>query len=333
MARRRPETDADLSLSSQASTVTDATESADREPAADGDATVATEAEATAAGDDRPGRPPLLRFFEALGMRRNARIGLVAGVVLAVALYAFFVALPSVAPGVRGRTESPLLFAVLGFVVAVATALFVATALTVRRLAQAVASPPKWVGRAGGVAALGGVAWTAATLAGVAPAAAAVRPWVSVPVLLVFAGVWGVHTRIKRLGNPLDRLGTVVATAGVAAVHVAAILAPDPFLGATVEPALTPFVASVGTLAVGTAALAAAARDELGSAVDLAAVLAVASPFALGGALAGLPVSGALAVLPVALAWVALGVALRASPTPANWSPEEVGTLLDDAAD
>ncbi|WP_440988645.1 DUF7536 family protein [Haloarchaeobius baliensis] len=321
--------------------MTDATESADRDRAADtagdpgptagGDGGVGAAHDAATADDHRPGRPPLLRFFEALGFRRHARLGVVAGIVLAVALYGFFVAVPSIAPGVRGRPESPLLYVVLGFVVAVATALFVTTALTVRTLARAVASPPKWVRRSGGVAAAGGLLWTAGTLAGFATAADAVRPWISVPVLLVVCGVWATHTRIKRLGSPLDRVGTVLATAGVAAVHVAALLTPAPFLGASVEPALTPFAASVATLAVGTALLAAAARAELGALADVAAGLSALGALAVGVALADVvAVSGAVAVVPVALAWVALGVALRGSPTPANWSPEEVGSLLDD---
>ncbi|MFD1647162.1 DUF7536 family protein [Haloarchaeobius litoreus] len=313
--------------------MTDATESADGDPAAEADGTVATGPEATAPDDHRPGRPPLLRFFEALGFRRHARVGVVAGIVLAVALYGFFVTVPSVAPGVRGRPESPLLYVVLGFVVAVATALFVTTALTVRTLARAVASPPKWVRRGGGLAAVGGLLWTASTLAGFAPAADAVRPWISVPVLLVVAGVWAAHTRVKRLGSPLDRVGTVIATAGVGGVHVAALLTPEPFLGASVEPALTPFVASVGTLAVGTALLAAAARDELGLLADAAIALSALGALTVAVALADVvAVSGAVAVVPAALAWVALGVALRGSPTPANWSPDEVGSLLDDGS-
>lgn len=311
--------------------MTDATESADREPAVDADGEVAAGSDDTRGDDHRPGRPPLLRFFDALGFRRHARVGVVAGVLLALALYGFFVAVPNVAPGVRGRPESPLLYIVLGFVVAVATALFVTTALTVRTLAQAVASPPKWIRRGGVLAAAGGLLWTVGTLAGFAPAADAVRPWISVPVLLVVCGVWAVHTRIKRLGSPLDRVGTVLATAGVAGVHVAALLTPAPFLGASIEPALTPFVGSVATLAVGTALLAAAARDELGTLADTAAVLSGLGVLVVVVALVDVTAaSGALAVVPVAVAWVALGVALRGSPTPANWSPEEVGALLED---
>lgn len=274
----------------------------------------------------------MLQFFEALGVRRHARVGVVAGVVLAFALYVFFVALPTVVPGIRGRAESPLLFVVLGFVAAVATALFVATALTVRSLAGAVASFPKWVHRGGTLAALGGLLWTAATLAGAVPVAA-VRPWIAVPVLLVLPGVWAAHTRVKRLDRPLDRLGTVLATAGVGAVHVAALLEPEPFLGATVAPVLTPFVASVATLAVGTVALAGSARDELGALADAAVVLAAVGALALAAPLSGsISASGAVAVVPVALAWVALGVALRRSPDPVGWSPGDADDLLDDVA-
>jgi len=314
--------------------VTDATESVDQvdgEPTAETDGDVAAEADAPSSDDHRPGRPPLLRFFEALGFRHHARVGVVSGIVLAVGLYGFFVAGPSVVPGVRDRPESPLLFAVLGFVVAVATALFVTTVLTVRTLARAVASPPKWVRRGGALAATGGLLWTAGTLAGVAAAADAVRPWISVPVLLVVCGIWATHTRIKRLDSPLDRVGTVLATAGVAGVHVAALLEPAPFLGASIEPALTPFTGSVATLAVGTTLLAAVTRHELGTLADAATGLSALGTLAVALALVDIvAVSGAAAVVPLALAWVALGLALRGSPTPANWSPDEVGSLLDD---
>jgi hypothetical protein len=322
-----------LFLSLQSPGVTDATESGERDSTSDvsGDRGPAAGGDPSAPDDHRPGRPPLLRFFEALGFRRHARVGAVSGIVLAVALYGFFVAVPSVAPGVRGRPESPLLFAVLGFVVAVATALFVTTALTVRTLAQAVASPPKWVRRGGALATAGGLLWTAGTLAGVAAAADAVRSWISVPVLLVVFGIWAAHTRIKRLDSPFERVGTVLATAGVAGVHVAALLEPAPFLGATVEPALTPFTGSVATLAVGTALLGVVARHELGTVADAATGLSTLGALAVAVALADVvAVPGAVAVVPLALAWVALGVALRESPTPANWSPEEVGSLLDD---
>ncbi|WP_435347913.1 DUF7536 family protein [Haloarchaeobius sp. HRN-SO-5] len=287
--------------------------------------------EAPHSADHRPGRPPLVRFFEALGVRRHARVGALSGLLLAVALFTFFVVLPSVVPGVRGRTESTFLFLVLGFVVAVTTALFVTTVLTVRTLFQQVASPPKWVRRGGIVATLGGVAWAGATVAGVV-VGDPLRPWLSVPVLLTIPGIWAVHTRVKRLDRDLDRVGTVVAVAGAVAVHGAAILDPDPFLGGTVAPVLTPFTASVGTLAAGTLALSLAASDELGAPALVAVVLSGGALAALGSGLAGVvAVSGAVAVVPLALGWVALGVGLWQSPRPAGWTPGESPSLFDDS--
>jgi hypothetical protein len=283
-----------------------------------------------AAVDDRPGRPPLVRFFEALGVRSHARIGALSGLLLAVGLFGFFVVLPSVAPGVRGRTESPVLFLVLGFVVAVTTALFVTTVLTVRTLFQQVASPPKWVRRGGVVAAVGGAAWAVATVAGVAGVTDPVRPWISVPVLLAVPGIWAVHTRVKRLDSDLDRLGTVAAVAGAVAVHGAAILEPGPFVGGPFEPALTPFTGSVATLAAGTLLLSLAARGELDASALVAVALSCASLLAVVAGLAAVAeLSGAVAVVPLALAWTALGVGLWQSPRPAGWTPGESPPLFD----
>lgn len=83
--------------------------------------------------DGVPDRPPRARLVEALEVRRNAKRGFAVGVLFAVAVYVFFVAVPGT------HTWSPLLYVALAFVVAVSTGLLVTavlTALTARRLAR-----------------------------------------------------------------------------------------------------------------------------------------------------------------------------------------------------
>lgn len=82
------------------------------------------------AASDQPTGSPTANFLAALRVRRNAAIGLLSGVVLAVAVYAYFVAIPALVPAVPARGRSPLLYLLLAFVVAVTTAMLVATALT-----------------------------------------------------------------------------------------------------------------------------------------------------------------------------------------------------------
>lgn len=82
------------------------------------------------AGSDQPVASPTANFLAALNVRRNAVVGLLAGVALAVAVYAYFVAIPVLVPDVPARDRSPLLYLLLAFVVAATTAMLVATALT-----------------------------------------------------------------------------------------------------------------------------------------------------------------------------------------------------------
>ena len=80
-----------------------------------------------------PDRPPRARLVEALEVRRNAKQGFAAGLLFAVAVYVYFVAVPGT------RVWSPVLYLGLAFVVAVTTGLLataVLTALTARRLAK-----------------------------------------------------------------------------------------------------------------------------------------------------------------------------------------------------
>lgn len=71
---------------------------------------------------------PLLAVLRALGVRRNAAVGLVVGALLAVAMYAYRVLeLGGPTPATGG---SPLLFLLLAFVLAVSSAALVTVALT-----------------------------------------------------------------------------------------------------------------------------------------------------------------------------------------------------------
>lgn len=82
------------------------------------------------AGSDQQAASPTANFLAALNVRRNAALGLLAGLALAIAVYAYFVAIPVLVPAVPARERSPLLYLLLAFVVAVTAAMLVATALT-----------------------------------------------------------------------------------------------------------------------------------------------------------------------------------------------------------
>ncbi|WP_435334055.1 DUF7536 family protein [Haloarchaeobius sp. TZWWS8] len=305
----------------------------------DGEVTDVSHGEVTEAGvsdadrsDDRPDRPPTLRFFDALGVRRNARFGAAAGLVLAFSLFVFFVVLPSLQAGVRPRTESPVLFVVLAFVVFVSTALFVATILTVRTAFRLLASPPRWVRRGGTVGALGGLAWvgiglavTAAALGDSGSPAEGIHLWLSATSLLLLPGSWAVYTRVKRVSGGEARFGAVVAMLGALATHVAAVLDPGPILGTVSEITLTPAVAAITVLAVGSVVLAVTASPELGRAGSAASGFAGLALVGLGSIIVVEFATsvGAFVVVPLGLAWLSLGYACRTSPEPAGWDPGE----------
>ncbi|WP_439027705.1 DUF7536 family protein [Haloarchaeobius sp. DT45] len=280
-------------------------------------------------GEDRPGRPPMLQFFAALGAGRNVKIGVVSGIVLAFGLFVFFVAIPGLVADVRPRTDSPLLFVVLAFVVFVSTTMFVATVLTARNAVGAVMSPPKWVRRAGTVGALGGLVWLVlATLAVLAETTSLVSTapaatTLSAAALLLLPGIWAVYTKVKFVAGDLGRLAVLAAVVGLGATHVGALLTPDPVLSTTDLPIATPFAIGLGVLLVGTALFGVAARDELGG---LALVAAAAFPVSAIGfaavAVASVPAwVGLLTVSPLGIAWLLLGKACHDSPTPAGWEP------------
>ncbi|EMA43894.1 hypothetical protein C449_12680 [Halococcus saccharolyticus DSM 5350] len=78
--------------------------------------------------NDAPERPPSAEFAAALSVPRNAKIGVAAGVAVAVLAYAYRVLeLAGPAADTRG---SPLLFAVLAVTLAFGSAALVTVALT-----------------------------------------------------------------------------------------------------------------------------------------------------------------------------------------------------------
>jgi hypothetical protein len=83
--------------------------------------------------DETPARPPSTGLIEALEVRRNALVGAAVGVALAVLVY--LVRVFELIGPVAGTQRYPVIgpegwFLVLGFVLASATALLVATVLT-----------------------------------------------------------------------------------------------------------------------------------------------------------------------------------------------------------
>jgi len=105
------------------------------EPAdhADSDEALIVGAEPSPVSDETPARPPSAGLVDALQVRRNATIGVVAGVALAVLVY--LVRVFELIGPVRGTQRYPVVgpegwFLVLGFVLASATALLVTTVLT-----------------------------------------------------------------------------------------------------------------------------------------------------------------------------------------------------------
>ncbi|WP_435359679.1 DUF7536 family protein [Haloarchaeobius sp. DFWS5] len=280
--------------------------------------------------DDRPDRPPALRFFEALGVRRHAKWGLFSGVVLAFVLVVFFVVLPSLQSDVQPRTDSPALFAVLGFVIVVSTALFVTTVLTARTVAGYVMSPPKWIRRAGIVGALGGVVWVGlAALASTAVAAGSgpSAGLLSATSLLLAPGIWAVYTRLKYDTGDLAKLAVVASGVGLLGVHAGALLVADPVLSTTASPLVTPFSVGLGLLLVGTATFGLVAREALGTVALVAVGACVVSGVGFGLVAADVAGGGnwlaLLTVPPVGLAWLALGIGCRSNSVPAGWSPDD----------
>ncbi|MFB6154825.1 MAG: hypothetical protein ABEJ22_02950 [Haloferacaceae archaeon] len=83
--------------------------------------------------DDAPDRPPTTNLLLAVNFPRNAKVGVVVGVVFAVAVY--FLRVVSVLGDFTGPREYPVFgpegwYLMLAFVLASATALLVTTVLT-----------------------------------------------------------------------------------------------------------------------------------------------------------------------------------------------------------
>jgi len=288
--------------------------------------------EAASAGESGdPDSSPRSRFVRALGVPRNGKIGVALGVAFATAVYLLFVVwLP------QSDRSSPLLI-VLAFVIAVSTALLVATALTVRNVARMTADLPKWIRRGGVAGIVGGAAWVAASLpavavtagAGVGDATLAVAGFLyPLPPLLILPAAWAVHARNRHTGayprlpagladsipgvRPDDLAGLVGGTAFVLTATGLLLLArtgavrPAAFLG--VPTGMTPgafftvnAIALLGTSLLGAGAL----RAGVGPIAGPLALL-----FALPAGLAGLTAVSVLGVeaLSTSLLAVALGL-------------------------
>lgn len=290
--------------------------------------------------DDRPERPPVARFVDALGFLDHAKRGFVVGVAFALGVFAFFVVLPAVDPGTPARTESVVLYVALAFVVATSGTLLVASALAVRAVAGRVMDYGKWVRRGGVVAAAGGAWWAltgALALAvgsGSAPAGAEalVLSMLPLPVLVLAVGAWAVLARTgsaegtdstHAVNDGFDHVlarpraanaGAVLVLLGVATVHVSTFLESDAFIGAAAPAVAGPVVLGTVALATGTFALARSLADRgttRSLATAAAAIAGLATGLAVGGAFAGTAslVPLATLVLP-GLAWTALGVAV-----------------------
>lgn len=119
-------------------------ERADADAADDAVANAGGGSDAVDPAERRPNRPPIAGLVEALSVKRNALVGLAVGVGLAVAAYAVR-ALELLGPA-AGTREYPVLgadgyFLMLAVVLASATALLVATLLTVAAAVRALRAP------------------------------------------------------------------------------------------------------------------------------------------------------------------------------------------------
>jgi TRAP-type C4-dicarboxylate transport system permease small subunit len=90
-------------------------------------------------------RTPTDRFLDALEVRRNATVGLVVGALVAIVVYAFFVAVPVFVTVLPDPRQSALAYVPLAVVLGFGLALLVALGLTVRtagRLSRETESGP-----------------------------------------------------------------------------------------------------------------------------------------------------------------------------------------------
>lgn len=281
-------------------------------------------------------------LLETLDVRRKARTGVVAGVVVGVLAYLVFV----VARGQPAPVAA--LYLVSVFVVASSTAVLVTVALVVRTVVRATVDLGTWVRRGGTIAAAGG--GLLATLTVVGPAVSRIAGdglrlyfgEMSIPVaplydwlvpactVALLCGAWALHAAHRsRAGyGRLGLLGWVVtATATLLAWWVTAVEV-GPYRGARLE-SLSPlgflvvFLAlAVGTGLLGAASLRAGAMPIRGPLLALfaPALTLTGLTVVLGVDTTGLvaayldpPAPSAVALTtPTALAWVLFGLDLRA---------------------
>jgi hypothetical protein len=269
-----------------------------------------------------PTDSPVSRLVDALDVRRNAKLGVLASVLLTVAAYGFFVLIPNQGGAISGyRPTARPLYLVLAFVVLVSTAMLVTVALTVRNVVRMTMSPPKWIRRGGTAAVVGGV--TLAVLAALGPLAGVVGltpaygQLLLLTCLLLVYGVWAVHAAHRRRYGYHGAAGAFLAAAGFVAVGWVALVDPSGFLGEGLERVDRSLFLGANLLALGGVSL-------LGSGVlRVGAVPAPASLgllFTLPVGLAGLTAvtyaqAPALVFLPfgvtLGVAWTAVGFELR----------------------
>ena len=303
-------------------------------------------------GPDTSPRP----LFEALEVRRNARVGAVAGFALGIAAYLVFVV-------VRGQPlRLAALYVVSVFVVGTATAFLVTVALVVRRLLRATVDARKWVRRGGTAAAGGGGLLAVLALAGplvghlgAPPVVETVYAW-ALPVCAVglLSGTWAVHAahRSRPGYGRLGLVGAVVAGGGALLAWWLVAIEGTVFLASPLEQvSATAFTGVLVALGVGTSLLGAATlragavprRGPLLALFVLPVVLAgltaavSVAPDGVGGAYLDPPAPPtAVLTAPVGVAWAVLGVDLRAGrgvPPAAAFGIDLVAAAVDDGGE
>jgi hypothetical protein len=175
---------------------------------------------------------PVAGLIEALDVERHAKVGVVAGVALAV----LGVVLIESSPNRAGIGLKDL---VLVFVVVVSTALLVTVLLTVRSVLRLTMSPPKWIRRGGSLATGGGGLLVVLGVLGAVLGSGPLLPvYVRLLPLLALAllgGVWAVHAANRhRYGYP-GLAGAVAAGAGVALLSWFATIETGAYLGGPLE--------------------------------------------------------------------------------------------------
>lgn len=263
---------------------------------------------------------------EALGVRRNARIGLVVGTTIAALLYL------RVQAGLGWElSDTALYYLSLAFVAAVSIAFVVTGVLCAKAGLAPVLDRSNWLRRGGTAAVTGGLLWASlpalAALAGLG-----VTPewtWQGgtiVAALALAVGAAGVHAAIQEASGSIERVAYVLVLGGLLLAAGNATGNPAPTTETEFGVVASPFLLSAFVAFVATVPFAATAdlSGRLGArasrallAGSLVGALAVAG-LVYGGwdALeaatdAPVPIALALVAAPTGIGWVLAGRALR----------------------